>query len=151
MAPASAQPSTSPVTAALVMGLALVALARSGTPVPTTPAARAQPDHGGAAATAATAANAANAQPSPHSLRRLRDGQRLDPNTAGSADLQLLPGIGPALAGRIVAHRQAHGPFQRLSDLAAVRGIGPRTLQRLEGLVEVKTNNNSDLEKNTRL
>jgi competence ComEA-like helix-hairpin-helix protein len=57
---------------------------------------------------------------------------RMDPNTASAAMLQRLPGIGPALAGRIVEHREAHGPFRRPRDVTRVSGIGPRTFERLE-------------------
>jgi competence ComEA-like helix-hairpin-helix protein len=56
-------------------------------------------------------------------------------NTAGPAELELLPGIGPALAQRIVDDRAAHGPFRSVNDLDRVKGIGPRTLERLRPLV----------------
>jgi DNA uptake protein ComE-like DNA-binding protein len=56
----------------------------------------------------------------------------LDPNTTPADSLQLLPGIGPALAERIVAARQAGLHFARARDLQEVRGIGPRTIARLE-------------------
>jgi len=50
----------------------------------------------------------------------------LDVNQASAEDFQKLPGIGPELARRIVRYRQEHGPFRRVEDLLAVRGIGPR-------------------------
>ena len=43
--------------------------------------------------------------------------------------LQALPGVGPALARRIVAHREAHGPFRRPADLLRVPGIGAKRLR----------------------
>lgn len=55
----------------------------------------------------------------------------LDLNTAGEPELDALPGIGPVLAGRIVAHRREHGPYRSPDDLLAVPGIGPRLLERL--------------------
>lgn len=58
---------------------------------------------------------------------------RVDLNRAGVAELEALPGIGPVLAQRIVAHRTRHGPFNRLEDLLAVEGIGPKLLERLRG------------------
>jgi len=55
----------------------------------------------------------------------------LDLNAASESELDALPGIGPVLAGRIVAHRRAHGPYRSPDDLLAVPGIGPRLLERL--------------------
>lgn len=55
----------------------------------------------------------------------------VDLNRAGPAELDALPGIGPVLAGRIIRHREAHGPFHEPEDLLAVPGIGPRLLERL--------------------
>ena len=52
-------------------------------------------------------------------------------NTATASELQRLPRIGPKLAARILAYREAHGPFRRVKDLARVRGIGAKTLARL--------------------
>ena len=52
-------------------------------------------------------------------------------NTATASELQRLPRIGPKLAARILAHREAHGPFRRVQDLVQVRGIGTKTLARL--------------------
>lgn len=69
--------------------------------------------------------------------RALRDGERLDLNRADAASLELLPGIGPALAGRIVRYRREHGAFREARDLIGVRGIGERRLEALRGLVEV--------------
>ena len=65
--------------------------------------------------------------------RALRDGERLDLNRATAAELELLPRVGPAIAGRIVAAR----PFQRVGDLERVRGIGARTLEKLRPFVVV--------------
>ena len=61
---------------------------------------------------------------------------RVDLNRAPATELaERLPGIGPAKAAAIVAHREAHGPFASVDALLAVRGIGPRTLARLSPLV----------------
>jgi competence ComEA-like helix-hairpin-helix protein len=52
-------------------------------------------------------------------------------NRATAAQLEALPGIGPALARRIVAWRAEHGPFGSVDALAQVPGIGPATVERL--------------------
>ena len=59
----------------------------------------------------------------------------LDLNTAGVAELDQLPGIGPVLAGRIVEHRRRHGRFRNIDELLSVPGIGPRLLERLRPAV----------------
>lgn len=58
-------------------------------------------------------------------------GLALDLNTATLKDLEGLPGIGPALARRIIEYRQAHGPFQKIADLEQVSGIGPKKLEKI--------------------
>ncbi len=58
-------------------------------------------------------------------------------NTASATTLETLPGIGPVLAGRIVAWRDANGRFPSVEVLGEVSGIGPALLSRLEGLVTV--------------
>jgi competence protein ComEA len=69
--------------------------------------------------------------------RPLAEGERLDPNTATAIELQRLPRVGPALAGRIVSHREANGPFQTLADLDAVTGVGPAMIASLAPLVSL--------------
>ena len=60
---------------------------------------------------------------------------RLNVNLATERQLTLLPGIGPALAGRIVTHRQTNGRFNGPGDLLEVKGIGSKTLARFEGMI----------------
>lgn len=61
----------------------------------------------------------------------------VDLNTATAAELDALPGIGPALAERILQWRETNGPFGTVDDLDAVSGIGPTTMERLRELVSV--------------
>jgi predicted flap endonuclease-1-like 5' DNA nuclease len=55
----------------------------------------------------------------------------VDLDRADSASLDVLPGIGPALAARIVADREANGAFGSLEQLQRVKGIGPALAARL--------------------
>lgn len=57
--------------------------------------------------------------------------RKIDLNTASAAELDLLPSIGPTLAARIIADREANGPFGSLDDLDRVPGIGPKTIAKL--------------------
>lgn len=52
-------------------------------------------------------------------------------NTASEQELQRLPRVGPAIAARIVAYRQANGRFQRAEAIQEVRGIGPKTFEKM--------------------
>ena len=70
--------------------------------------------------------------------RVLGGARRVDLNAADVSELERLPGIGPALARRIAAHRTDHGPFASVEALAQVRGIGPQTVARLQDYLEVK-------------
>lgn len=63
--------------------------------------------------------------------RPLEPGETVDPNTATETELNRIPGVGPALAARIVADREANGRYRRLGDLERVAGIGARTVERL--------------------
>lgn len=58
-------------------------------------------------------------------------------NTAGASELETLPGIGPALAARIVEYRDGHGPFASVDDLTDVPGIGPAKLEALRSRAAV--------------
>ncbi|HEY5218496.1 MAG TPA: ComEA family DNA-binding protein [Gemmatimonadaceae bacterium] len=69
------------------------------------------------------------AQPPPSSIHRL------DVDQASAVELQALPGVGPAMAARIVAYRDSNGPFGSMDRLRRVKGIGPATSARLDSLV----------------
>jgi competence protein ComEA len=68
---------------------------------------------------------------SPRPAKAPAGSQPLDLDSAGVADLDRLPGIGPVLAARIVEHRRLHGRFHHVDELLLVPGIGPRLLERL--------------------
>jgi len=60
---------------------------------------------------------------------------KISVNTASASELELLPAVGPAMAARIVEYRSKNGPFRSVDDLVNVKGIGPRTLEKLRPLV----------------
>ena len=64
--------------------------------------------------------------------------KRIDLNTADTDTLQRLPGIGPALAERIVKDRAANGPFATVDDLTRVEGIGEKTVEAIRPYVTVE-------------
>lgn len=65
-------------------------------------------------------------------------GTPVDLNRATARELQELPGIGPALAERIVAFRTERGPFAKPEELMEVSGIGAKTYARLAPLVTAR-------------
>jgi competence protein ComEA len=65
-------------------------------------------------------------------------GGKVDLNTATVADLDTLPGVGPATAAKIVADREENGPFRTPEDLMRVPGIGAKRFDVLKGLVSVR-------------
>jgi len=62
----------------------------------------------------------------------------IDLNTASATELDMLPGIGPAIAGRIVEYRQTVGAFKTIDDLTNVSGIGPATFEKLKDHIAVQ-------------
>ena len=70
-----------------------------------------------------------------HALDRAR---RIPINRADAKQLERLPGVGPALAGRIVADRAARGPFATAQELERVSGIGPKLVERVQEYVTME-------------
>lgn len=62
----------------------------------------------------------------------------IDINAADARVLDRLPGIGPAMAKRIVEYRDRSGPFGRAEDLLKVKGIGPKKFEQLRQFIIVK-------------
>ncbi|MGI9179654.1 MAG: ComEA family DNA-binding protein [Longimicrobiaceae bacterium] len=88
-----------------------------------------------AVSSARTSPAAPTSRPSPRETAAPSPSALLDLNRATAEELQRLPGIGPALAERIIEWRRAHGPFRTVQGLQKVPGIGARTLERLAPLV----------------
>jgi competence protein ComEA len=59
----------------------------------------------------------------------------IDINRAAAKELDLLPGIGPALSRRVVEYRQINGPFAKIEDITRVQGIGPKIFQRIRDYI----------------
>lgn len=64
--------------------------------------------------------------------------EKININTASARLLDTLPGIGPVLAQRIVDYREANGPFQDITELANVQGIGADKLTDIYKLICVE-------------
>ncbi len=63
--------------------------------------------------------------------------EQLDINTATLSQLQKLPGIGPAIAQRILDYRQENGPFSSVGELVNVDGIGEAKLEAILDYITV--------------
>ena len=61
----------------------------------------------------------------------------VDLNTADSAALETVPGIGKSLSQRIVAFRDKNGPFQSVDDLLKIQGVGEKSIQKLRPYLTV--------------
>lgn len=84
----------------------------------------------------ATPSTAPAPQPDPAAPRAapLVEPRKINVNTAPKAELELLPGVGPALADRIIEAR-AKKKFATLDDLDQVRGIGPKLLEKMKNRI----------------
>ena len=64
-------------------------------------------------------------------------GEKVNLNTATARELETLPGIGESLARRIIAYREANGPFGSIEEIMEVSGIGEAKFAELEDRVTV--------------
>ncbi|GAB4342180.1 MAG: hypothetical protein Kow0089_17050 [Desulfobulbaceae bacterium] len=62
---------------------------------------------------------------------------KININSATAAELEALPGIGPAKAEAIVKYREEHGKFKKIEDLVLVKGIGEKVLEKIKPELEV--------------
>jgi competence ComEA-like helix-hairpin-helix protein len=61
----------------------------------------------------------------------------VDLNSATSAQLQQVPGIGPSTAKSIINFREKSGPFHRVEDILAIHGISKQALERMRPYITV--------------
>ncbi len=63
------------------------------------------------------------------------DDDKINVNTASAVELESLPGIGPALAEKIIEFRTVNGPFERIEELAQINGISAAMVEEMSGLI----------------
>jgi competence protein ComEA len=63
------------------------------------------------------------------------NGVKVNINQGDAEQLMTIKGIGPVMAKRIIEHREKNGPFKKVEDLLAVRGIGEKSLERLRSQI----------------
>ena len=66
-------------------------------------------------------------------------GETLDLNAAGEEELDRLPGVGASIALRIVQDREQNGPFANVGELVRVSGLGPRSVEKLQPYLRVRS------------
>ncbi|MDX2018238.1 MAG: ComEA family DNA-binding protein [Planctomycetota bacterium] len=125
-------PTPTPTPAPTPASLPAAASASSTAPVPdvSTPA-------NADAVPALTAEPTASAEKLPAPLPPPPVAAPIDLNRATKEQLEMLPGIGPALAQRIIDDRTARGPFRSVDDLDRVSGIGKKTIDKFRAKVTV--------------
>ncbi|MBR4411227.1 MAG: helix-hairpin-helix domain-containing protein, partial [Firmicutes bacterium] len=70
-------------------------------------------------------------------VRQTADGFKVNLNRATLADLQMIPGVGPSTAQKILDYRESAGKFSSISDLKNISGIGEKTYDNLKDYIEV--------------
>lgn len=62
---------------------------------------------------------------------------KININTATIAQLDTLPGIGPAYANRIIEYRNSNGGFKDISEVQNIKGIGPKTFEKIKDKISI--------------
>ena len=70
--------------------------------------------------------------------RKKQPAKPVNLNTATSEELQLVPGIGPATADKILQMRKSYGGFKSVDDLLAIRGLGAKRLEKMRKYLTVR-------------
>lgn len=70
--------------------------------------------------------------------------QQININTASAKELVKLPGIGQALAQRIIDFREKNGPFKKIEDLMRVRGIGEKNFKKMKDFITIGKSSNKE-------
>ena len=68
---------------------------------------------------------------------RQNQGFPVNVNRAGAERLMELPRIGPRMAQRIIEYREKHGPFKSKEDIMKIKGIGPKTYEKLKDIISL--------------
>jgi comEA protein len=74
---------------------------------------------------------------SPLAAKKKPPTQPVNLNTATSEQLQQVPGLGPATPDKILKMRKSYGPFKSVDDLLAIRGLGPKRLEKMRKYLTV--------------
>ena len=70
--------------------------------------------------------------------------EKISINTAAEKELERIKGIGPTLAHRIVQYRKEHGPFTNIMDVASVRGVSEKLLERISSEITTEISQSSE-------
>lgn len=97
----------------------------------------ASPYYIGSSVISSTSGQDRNISESKGAVRITADGVLVNINLATLEDLQVIPGVGPSTAQKILDYRNANGPFQKPEDLKKISGIGEKTYENLKDFIEI--------------